>query len=41
MQRRVQFAVLLQFAEHRTADLATTATMVPGARRAGATSCWR
>jgi hypothetical protein len=31
MQRRVQFAVLLQFAEHRTADLATTATIIPGA----------
>ena len=31
MQRRVQFAVLLQFAEHRTADLATTAAVVPGA----------
>lgn len=31
MQQRVRFAVLLQFAEHRTADLATTATIVPGA----------
>jgi hypothetical protein len=31
VQRRVQFAVLLQFAEHRTANLATTATIVPGA----------
>jgi hypothetical protein len=30
MLRRVQFAVLLQFAEHRSADLATTAVMVPG-----------
>ena len=30
MQRRVQFAILLQFAEHRTADLATTAAIVPG-----------
>jgi hypothetical protein len=30
MQRRVQFAVLLQFAEHRAADLATTAAIVPG-----------
>jgi hypothetical protein len=31
MQRRVQFAVLVQLAEHGTADRATTATMVPGA----------
>jgi hypothetical protein len=30
MLQRVQFAVLLQFAEHRSADLATTAAMVPG-----------
>jgi hypothetical protein len=30
VQRRVQFAVLLQIAEHGTADLATTAVMVPG-----------
>jgi hypothetical protein len=30
MRRRVQFAVLLQFSEDRTADLATTATIVPG-----------
>ena len=30
MFRRVQFAVLLQFAEHGTADLATTAAVVPG-----------
>jgi hypothetical protein len=29
-QRRVRFAVLLQFAEHGTADRATTAAMVPG-----------
>ena len=31
MQRRVRFAVLLQLAEHGTADRATTAAMVPGA----------
>lgn len=30
MLRRVQFAVLLQFAEHGKADLATTAAVVPG-----------
>jgi hypothetical protein len=31
MQRRVRFAVLLQLAEHGSADAATTAAMVPGA----------
>jgi hypothetical protein len=31
MQRRVRVAVLLQLAEHGTADPATTAAMVPGA----------
>jgi hypothetical protein len=31
MQGRVRFAVLLQLAEHGTADPATTAVMVPGA----------
>jgi hypothetical protein len=30
MKRRVQFAVLLQIAEHHAADLATTVLMVPG-----------
>jgi hypothetical protein len=30
LQRRVQFAVLLQFAEHGIADRATTAVIVPG-----------
>jgi hypothetical protein len=30
MQPRVQFAVLLQLAEHGTADRATTVAMVPG-----------
>ena len=30
LQRRVQFAVLSQFAENGTADRVTTATMVPG-----------
>jgi hypothetical protein len=31
MQRRVQFAVLLQLAERGSADRATTTAMVPGA----------
>ena len=31
MHQRVRFAVLLQLAEHGTADRATTAAMVPGA----------
>ena len=30
MRRRVPYAVLLQIAEHGTADTATTAAMVPG-----------
>ena len=30
MLQRVQFAVLLQFAEHGSANLATTAAVVPG-----------
>jgi hypothetical protein len=30
MLRRVQFAVLLQFAEHGSASMATTAAIVPG-----------
>ena len=30
MQRRVQFAALLQFAEYGTADWATTAAICPG-----------
>jgi hypothetical protein len=31
MQRHVRFAVLLQMAEHGSADRVTTAAMVPGA----------
>ena len=33
MLRHVQFAILLQFAEHDKADLAGTAAVVPGADR--------